>query len=77
MMGLAIVQAPFTLLRDCRQISHALLFMLHYRQVLLLSHLYGLWFGSVPSRLVIALHLIMSGDVELNPGPLDQGGLAI
>ena len=23
---------------------------------------------------VICLRLIMSGDVELNPGPLDQGG---
>jgi hypothetical protein len=35
------------------------------------------WFGSLllgASRLVIALRLIMSGDVELNPGPIDQGG---
>ena len=34
------------------------------------------WFGSLLlglSQLVIALRLIMSGDVELNPGPLDQG----
>ena len=23
---------------------------------------------------VVCLRLIMSGDVELNPGPLDQGG---
>ena len=34
------------------------------------------WFGSLllgASWLVIALRLIMSGDVELNPGPIDQG----
>ena len=33
-------------------------------------------FGSLllgASQLVIALHLIMSGDVELNPGPVDTG----
>ena len=26
---------------------------------------------------VVRLRLIMSGDVELNPGPLDQGGWTI
>ena len=34
------------------------------------------WFGSLllgASWLVIVLRLIMSGDVELNPGPIDQG----
>lgn len=33
-------------------------------------------FGSLllgPSQLVIHQHLILSGDVELNPGPLDHG----
>ena len=40
----------------------------------------GVWFGSLllgASQLVIALRLIMSGDVELNPGPLDQGMVII
>ena len=34
------------------------------------------WFGSLLvglSLLIIALRLVMSGDVELNPGPLDSG----
>ena len=38
---------------------------------------YQIWigFGSLLlglAQLVIALHLILSGDVELNPGPLDN-----
>ena len=36
------------------------------------------WFKSLligPSHLVIRQLLIISGDVELNPGPLDQGEL--
>ena len=80
MMGLAVVQALPNLLpdqSDCRQISHALLFSLlvnNYYQ--LVCDLCVVWFGSLllgPSQLVIALRLILSGDVELNPGPLDQG----
>ena len=82
MTGLTIVETPFTLLHFCPQprISHAQVpFMPHYRQVVCL---YGVemirFFGSLllgPSKFVIALRLMMSGDVELNPGPLDQGGL--
>ena len=81
-MGLAIVQAPPNLLpdqSDCRQISHALLFPQlvnnNYRLMCDLCVVWWVWFGSLllgPSQLVIALRLIMSGDVELNPGPLDQ-----
>ena len=81
-MGLAVVQAPPNLLpdqSDCRQISHALLFsqlVNNYQLMCDLCVVWWVWFGSLwlgPSQLVIALHLIMSGDVELNPEPLDQG----
>ena len=83
-MGLAVVQAPPNLLpdqSDRRQISHSLLFDVHYQQVQISHLLYmcrvllgSLLFGA--SQLVIALRLIMSGDVELNPGPLSQGSYA-
>ena len=32
-----------------------------------------MWFGTLLLGLVIAQCLFMSGDVELNPGPLDTG----
>ena len=79
-MGLAVVQAPPNLLpdqSDCHQTSHALLLSLtvnNYQLMCDLCVVWWVWFGSLPSQLVIALCLIMSGDVELNPGPLDQGG---
>ena len=82
-MGLAVVQAPPNLLPDRRlMISHALLFPqlaltnTNHRQVCDLCLFWWVWFCSLllgPSQFVIALRLIMSGDVELNPGPLDQG----
>ena len=81
MMGLSVVQAPPNLQSDCRQISHALLFSPLVNNNQLVSDLcvvWWAWFGSLllgPSQLVIALRLILSGDVELNPGPLDQGEL--
>ena len=84
MMGLAVVQAPPNLLpdkSDCHQISHALPFSLlvnNYQEISHLCVVWWVWFGSLllgASQLVITLRLIMSGDVELNPGPLDQGGL--
>ena len=81
-MGLAVVQAPPNFLpdqSDCCQISHALLFLQLVNNYLIcdLCVVWWVWFGSLllgPSQLVIALHLMMSGDVELNPGPLAQGG---
>ena len=86
MMGLAVVQAPPNLLpdqSDCHQISHALLFSLlvnNYQEISHLCVVWCAWFGSLllgASQLVIALRLIMSGDVELNPGPLDGESLAV
>ena len=44
--------------------------------IVLYCQVWGLGVGSLLlglSQLVIALRLIMSGDVELNPGPLDAG----
>ena len=82
-MGLAVVQAPPNLLPDqsdrCLIISHALLFpqlLVTNTNHQLMCLLWRVWFSSLllgPSQFVIVLHLIMSGDVELNPGPLDQG----
>ena len=85
-MGLAVVQAPPNLLPDQSDrrlmISHALLFPqlaltnTNHQLVCGLCLLWWVWFCSLllgPSQFVIVLRLIMSGDVELNPGPLDQG----
>ena len=85
-MGLAVVQAPPNLLPDQSDrrlmISHALLFPqlaltnTNYHLMCGLCLFWWVWFCSLllgPSQFVIVLRLIMSGDVELNPGPLDQG----
>ena len=66
MMGLAVVQAFPNLLpdqSDCRQISHAFPLVNNNYQLVC----------DLCAQLIIALRLVMSGDVELNPGPLDQG----
>ena len=85
-MGLAVVQAPPNLLPDQSDrrlmISHALLSTqlaltnTNYHLMCGLCLFWWVWFCSLllgPSQFVIVLRLIMSGDVELNPGPLDQG----
>ena len=71
-IGLEIVQEVYTnRFPKCHQTSHALLLSL------LVSHMCYFRVGWVlgPSHLVIRQLLIMSGDVELNPGPLDHGRL--
>ena len=63
------------------QISHTLSLSLMVHNNYHISHFQccgvdWVQFGSLllgASQLVIALHLIMSGDVELNPGPVDTG----
>ena len=86
-MGLAVVQDPPNLLPDQSDrrlmISRTLLFSqlvtnTNYQLVCDLYFLWWVWFCSLLfglSQFVISLRLIMSGDVELNPGPLDQGQL--
>lgn len=36
----------------------------------------GVWIDTDHSAAVLALYLCTSGDVELNPGPLDDGVVA-